>query len=316
MATTATMAATVMERRQTTATRVTIRRQNNGNNGDGTPPNNGNTSDGTSPNNDNTGNGSSSGNGSTIASFAGPGPILVGGSSNGQARVYRPQGEGLVAAQSMTFFSSGDQKRSHGTVVTSTVMESWTLSAVRDRVGFRCSSIIDGATGQRLTSFQVFESQFTGGVYVTTADLNGDGMDEVIVTPDQGGGPVVAIYDGARLSAGLGGTSAEVKRFFGIEDPDFRGGARAALSDVNGDGTADLIVSAGFLGGPRIALFDGNSLMANNSPQKLVADFFAFEDTLRNGAFVAGGDINADGHAELVFGGGPWGWSTGANLRW
>jgi hypothetical protein len=38
-----------------------------------------------------------------------------------------------------------------------------------------------------------------------------------------------------------------------------------------------------------------------------VPDFFAFEDTLRNGAYVAVGDIDGDGKADLVVGGGPGG---------
>ena len=36
-------------------------------------------------------------------------------------------------------------------------------------------------------------------------------------------------------------------------------------------------------------------------------DFFAFEDTLRNGAYVALGDLTGDGKADLIFGGGPGG---------
>src|SRR5206468_12542343 len=64
-----------------------------------------------------------------------------------------------------------------------------------------------------------------------------------------------------------------------------RGGARAALGDVNEDGTPDLAVSAGFLGGPRTALFDGTTLLG--TPARLVGDFVAFPGTdavtLRNG---------------------------------
>jgi hypothetical protein len=40
---------------------------------------------------------------------------------------------------------------------------------------------------------------------------------------------------------------------------------------------------------------------------KLRPDFFAFEPTLRNGAFVAAGDVDGDGFAEVAFGGGPGG---------
>jgi hypothetical protein len=38
-----------------------------------------------------------------------------------------------------------------------------------------------------------------------------------------------------------------------------------------------------------------------------LATVFAFEETLRNGAFVAVGDVNGDGYGDLIFGGGPGG---------
>jgi hypothetical protein len=153
-----------------------------------------------------------------------------------------------------------------------------------------------------------FESTFTGGVLVTAADIDGDGMSEIVVTPDQGGGPVVAVYSGARLSAGLTGDAAQLGRFLGIEDGNFRGGARAALGDVNGDSTPDLIVAAGYMGGPRIAVFNGQDVITStSSPKRLVGDFFAFEQQLRDGAFVAVGDLDGDGFAELMFGAGSGG---------
>ena len=40
---------------------------------------------------------------------------------------------------------------------------------------------------------------------------------------------------------------------------------------------------------------------------KLVADFFVFESTLRDGAFVTAGDLDGDGFADLIAGGGPTG---------
>ena len=158
--------------------------------------------------------------------------------------------------------------------------------------------VIDGATQQQLFTIDPFEASFTGGVYVAAGDVNGDGFADIIITPDEGGGPRVRVFSGKDFS--------QLADFFGIDDPNFRGGARASVGDMNNDGIGDVIVVAGFGGGPRVAAFDGKSLTPNGGP-KLFGDFLAFEPQLRNGIFVAVGDTNGDGFAELIAGGGPGG---------
>ncbi len=141
---------------------------------------------------------------------------------------------------------------------------------------------------------------FTGGGFVAAGDFDGDGKAEVVVTPDQGGGPRVSIYSvtGSRVTLRA--------NFLGIDDAAFRGGARPAVGDVNGDGVLDLIVAAGFGGGPRVAIYDGADVLTGQL-DRLVPDFFVFEPTLANGVYVAAGDVNGDGFADLIFGGGPGG---------
>ena len=165
--------------------------------------------------------------------------------------------------------------------------------------------VLDGTTGAELFSVSPFEEEFIGGVFVAAGDLDGDGIPELVVTPDQGGGPRVNVYKVAC------GKPTLVVSFFGIDDPAFRGGARVAIGDIDGDGKADLVVAAGVGGGPRVAVFGGLSVLAGN-PTRLFADRFVFESDVRNGAYVAVGDIDGDGFAELLAGGGPGG---GARVR-
>ena len=97
-----------------------------------------------------------------------------------------------------------------------------------------------------------------------------------------------------------------IANFFGINDPNFRGGARVGVGDINGDGFGEVVVSAGFGGGPRISVYDGKALTAGRLTHP-IPDFFIFEPALRNGAYVAVGDVNGDGFADIIGGAGPGG---------
>ena len=108
---------------------------------------------------------------------------------------------------------------------------------------------------------------------------------------DYGGGSVVQINytNGTNLS------------FFAYSSA-YTGGVRVALGDVNGDGYADLITGTGVGGGPHIKVFD----LRGGQPVT-IASFFAFEPTFMGGVYVATGDINADGYADIIIGAGQTG---------
>ncbi len=157
--------------------------------------------------------------------------------------------------------------------------------------------LFDGKTLTLLLNIPIFDG-FTGGAFVTAGDLTGDGVPDLILSPDVSGGPRIIVL--------RGGDFQSVASFFGIDDPNFRGGVRVAVGDLNRDGRSDLLVSAGFGGGPRVAGFDGTTVTSGIFT-KLFADFFVFESALRNGTYLAVGDVDGDGFGDLIAGAGPGG---------
>jgi hypothetical protein len=168
--------------------------------------------------------------------------------------------------------------------------------------------VLSGRDLSVLADLFAFEADFRGGVTVAAGDVDGDGHADLVVGAGAGGGPRVMVLSGKDLSV--------LADFFALEDT-FRGGVNVSAGDVDGDGLTDVIVAAGFGGGPRVTIWDGRSVLAGLPRQ--VANNFVFEDTLRTGVYNAAGDLNGDGFADPIAGGGPGGGSrvltlSGADL--
>ena len=144
---------------------------------------------------------------------------------------------------------------------------------------------------RRVASFLAFRGDFQVGLSVAAGDINGDGLNEIIVGAGPGGQPVVRVFDGQ---------SNTILLNFMAFDPSFRGGVYVAAGDVNGDGTDDIITGAGAGGGPLVKIFNPVNLSLLNS-------FLAYDATFVGGVFVAAGDVNNDGFADVVTGAGPGG---------
>jgi FG-GAP repeat len=109
----------------------------------------------------------------------------------------------------------------------------------------------------------------------------------------------VRVFSGAALPA-----LVELASFFAYV-PGFTGGVRVAVGDVNGDGRLDIVTGPGPGGGPHVRVFSGAALPALVE----LTGFYAFTPAFTGGVYVAAGDVNGDGAAELIVGadagGGP-----------
>ena len=144
---------------------------------------------------------------------------------------------------------------------------------------------------QQDTNFFAFAPSFKGGVRVASGDVNGDGINDVVVAAGPGGGPQVNVYDG---------TSLQLVHSFYAYNAAFDDGIFVAVGDVNGDGYADIITGAGQGGGPHVQVFSGQNYSN-------IASFFAYNPAFTGGISVASGDVNGDGYSDVVVGAGPGG---------
>jgi hypothetical protein len=151
--------------------------------------------------------------------------------------------------------------------------------------------VFDGRNGELLYSLYPYAENFTGGLYVSAGDVNGDGIAEIITGVGVGGGPHVRVFDIA---------NGTVLREWMAYDSSFRGGVIVAAGDVDGDGLSDIITGVGPGGGPHVRVFAG----ADNT---VLREWMAYDPDFRGGVIVAAGDVDGDGRADIITGVGPGG---------
>jgi hypothetical protein len=149
----------------------------------------------------------------------------------------------------------------------------------------------DGVTLTEVGGFFAYDPAFPGGVWVAAGDVDGDGRADIITGAGAGGGPHVRVWSGADFH--------EIGGFFAYH-PAFPGGVAVAAGDVNGDGRADIITGAGPGGGPHVRVWNATNFSE-------IGGFFAYNPAFGGGVFVAAGDVNNDGRADIITGAGPGG---------
>jgi hypothetical protein len=229
-------------------------------------------------------------------------PVAVGGSADGVLLVFGPDGKGGYNGSPIGRFQPFGAIPTEVRAAVADVNGDGTADyVVVTGAGTKAAyAVINGKDGSFLVppSDPVGDADFTAGLYVSAGDIDGDGKAEWVISPEDLGGPRTIIFDLQN------GTPTLVSNHYGIGDPDFRGGERTALGDINGDGFLDVICIAAAKGGPRMAIFDGKQVMATGTagtPPKLLSnDMFVADPASRNGLFIAAGDVNGDGFADVI----------------
>jgi len=146
--------------------------------------------------------------------------------------------------------------------------------------------VYDGK-GQVISDFLAFSPEFKGGAYVSAGDLNGDGRDEIVVGAGAGGNPHVRVFDGYGHYIGLD--------YFPYPF-EFKGGVDVGVADYDNDKRDEIAMSPATSGEARIKIYDGDN------SHRILSDFVAFNNGYKDGARVAGADIDGDGSAEIITG--------------
>lgn len=140
------------------------------------------------------------------------------------------------------------------------------------------------AKGKLKTIFLAYDANFTGGVRVSTADVDKDGIDEIVTVPGEGGSPQVKVWE----------PDGTLKYAFNALDSSFTGGAYIAGVDWNGNGKDSIAVAAGVGDGRRVAIYK-----AHNGAEIVSFDAYGegFNNGLRIGSFLRSDNNNKEGIA-------------------
>lgn len=138
-----------------------------------------------------------------------------------------------------------------------------------------------------IPGFFAYSADFRGGVNIASADVDGDGIMELVLAPASNATSLIKIYSLKKNKIRL------ISEFNAYPDF-FKGGAFVAAGDINGDKKDEIITGAGQGGGPQVLVL--------NKRGKILKNFFPFSTDYHGGVSVASGNLDKDKFDEIIVG--------------
>jgi hypothetical protein len=130
------------------------------------------------------------------------------------------------------------------------------------------------------------ETSKVQGVNVASGDVNGDGLNEIVVTAGRNEKSLIRIFN----------NKLELIREFQAYADNFTKGFKIAVAKLYPNQPAVILTAPNEGGGPHIRIFNGQGI--------IISQFFAFDSTVYSGVNISAGDLNKDGQLEIVAGSG------------
>ena len=137
----------------------------------------------------------------------------------------------------------------------------------------------------QLSNFQLLNQGGPGGFHIATGDLDGDGRPDIVVTSDY--------YPGAHIYRNISSGQHIAYSFVGYFPVNGYSGA-VVISDLNGDGKADIAVATGNY----LSVFRNTSVVGTISLD--VVQQFTIQTGFNQQISMAVADLNQDGKPDLV----------------